>query len=71
MGEFLSKKLGAVQALMLGIPPKEWLIAGVVGVVVWAGLWILRDLIASRLGVHFAHPTQLVVLDKDRPALES
>jgi small-conductance mechanosensitive channel len=48
MGEFLSKKLGAVQALMLGIPPKEWLIAGVVGVVVWASLWILRDLIASR-----------------------
>jgi small-conductance mechanosensitive channel len=48
MGEFLSKKIGAVQALMLGIPPKEWLIAGVVGVVVWASLWILRDLIASR-----------------------
>ena len=33
---------------MLGIPPTEWLIAGIVGVVVWAGLWILRDLIASR-----------------------
>jgi small-conductance mechanosensitive channel len=48
MGEFLSKKLGAVQALMLGIPATEWLIAGVVGVVVWASLWILRDLIASR-----------------------
>ena len=33
---------------MLGIPATEWLIAGVVGAVVWAGLWILRDLIASR-----------------------
>jgi small-conductance mechanosensitive channel len=48
MGEFLSKKLGAAQALLLGIPPTEWLIAGIVGVLVWAFLWILRDLIASR-----------------------
>ena len=48
MGEFLSKKLGDVQALLLGIPPTEWLIAAIVGVVVWASLWILRDLIASR-----------------------
>lgn len=48
MGEFLSKKLGAVQALLLGIPPTEWLIAAIVGVLVWASLWILRDLIASR-----------------------
>ena len=48
MGDFLSKKLGAVQALLLGIPPSEWLIAGGVGVIVWASLWILRDLIASR-----------------------
>jgi len=48
MGEFISKKLDAMQALLLGIPPKDWLIAAVVGVVVWAALWILRDLIASR-----------------------
>jgi small-conductance mechanosensitive channel len=48
MGDYLSKKLGAIQALLLGIPPTEWLIAGIVGVVVWGALWILRDLIASR-----------------------
>jgi len=48
MGDYLSKKLGALQALLLGIPAMDWLIAGVVGVVVWAALWILRDLIASR-----------------------
>jgi len=48
MREFLSGKLGAAQALLLGIPPTEWLIAGGIGVVVWASLWILRDLIASR-----------------------
>ena len=28
MGEFLSKKLGAVQALLLGIPPADWLLGG-------------------------------------------
>jgi small-conductance mechanosensitive channel len=48
MSEFLSRKLGAVQALLLGIPPAEWLIAGIVGAIIWAALWILRDLIASR-----------------------
>ncbi len=48
MGEFLSKKLGAMQALLLGIPPAEWLLAAIVGAVVWAALWIVRDLIAAR-----------------------
>ncbi len=48
MGEFLSKKLGALQALLLGIPPAEWLLAAIVGAVVWAALWIVRDLIAAR-----------------------
>src|ERR1700733_11451520 len=48
MREFLLKKLGAVQALLLGIPAAEWLIAVVIGAVVWTSLWILRDLIASR-----------------------
>jgi small-conductance mechanosensitive channel len=48
MSEFLSKKLDAMQALLLGIPPREWLIAAIVGVVVWVGLWVLRELIASR-----------------------
>jgi len=48
MSEFLSKKIGALQALLLGISPKEWLIAGITGAIVWAGLWILRNLIAAR-----------------------
>ena len=48
MGDYLSKKIGAVQGLLLGVPPMEWLIAGIVGVIVWGSLWILRDLIASR-----------------------
>ena len=52
MSEFLAKKFGAVQALLLGIPPTEWLIAGTIGVVVWAALWVLRNLIASRYKKH-------------------
>ena len=48
MSEFLSKKLGAAQALLHGIPAAEWLIAGVIGALVWGSLWVLRDLIASR-----------------------
>jgi small-conductance mechanosensitive channel len=48
MSQFLDEKLKYVQSLLLGIPATEWLIAGVIGVVVWTGLWILRDLIASR-----------------------
>jgi small-conductance mechanosensitive channel len=47
MGGYLSKKLGAAEALLLGIPPTEWLIAAIVGVTLWAMLWILRDLIAA------------------------
>jgi small-conductance mechanosensitive channel len=48
MSDFLSRKLSAAQALLLGIAPTDWLIAGILGVVVWVALWILRDLIASR-----------------------
>jgi small-conductance mechanosensitive channel len=54
MSEYLSNKFGAVQALLLGIPPTEWLIAAIIGVVVWAGLWVLRDLIASRYKKYFS-----------------
>ncbi len=53
MIKFLHEKLGSLQALLLGIPATEWLIAGVAGAVVWACLWILRDLIASRYKKYF------------------
>ncbi len=52
MGDYLSKKLGALEALLLGIPPGEWLIAAIVGLTIWAGLWILRDLTAARYKRH-------------------
>src|SRR5579872_1312627 len=52
MGEYLAKKLGAAQALLLGIAPADWLIAGGIGVIVWAALWIVRNWIAARYKKH-------------------
>jgi small-conductance mechanosensitive channel len=48
MSDFIARKINAVQALLFGIPPADWLIAAVVFMVVWGALWIVRDLIASR-----------------------
>lgn len=81
MGEYLSKKLAAAEALLLGIPPTEWPIAAIVSVTIWAGLWILRDLIGARHQRHstsrnatmirlIAYPAQVVILDRQRIALE-
>src|SRR3984893_7540807 len=48
MGAFFSHEIDAVQRLLLSNSISDWLIAGIVAVAVWAGLWILRQLIASR-----------------------
>ena len=54
MTDFLSHKIAAVQRLLLGNSLMDWLLAGVVAVAVWSGLWILRQLIASRYKKHAA-----------------
>ena len=54
MTDFLSHKIDAVQRLLLGNSLMDWLLAGVVAVAVWSGLWILRQLIASRYKKHAA-----------------
>jgi small-conductance mechanosensitive channel len=48
MGDYLAHQFGAMQRLLASNSLTEWLIGGVVGVAVWSGLWILRQLIASR-----------------------
>src|SRR3984885_9740583 len=48
MGAFFSHKIDAVQRLLLSNSISDWLIAGIVAVAVWSGLWIVRQLIASR-----------------------
>jgi len=47
-GDFLTHKIDAVQRLLLNNSLADWLIAGIVAIAVWSGLWILRRLIASR-----------------------
>jgi small-conductance mechanosensitive channel len=48
MGEYLSHKIDAAQRLLLGNSLTDWLVAGIVAIAVWSGLWILRRLMASR-----------------------
>ena len=50
MTDYLTQKLGAVEGLLLGNSPSEWLIAAGLAFTVWGTLWILRRLIASRYG---------------------
>ena len=61
MGEYLSHKVEAVQRLLLGNSLMDWLVAGIVAVAVWSGLWILRRLFASRYEKYSgaAHPAPL------------
>jgi small-conductance mechanosensitive channel len=55
MNDFIAKRISAFQALLLGIPPTDWLIAAIVFVVVWAALWIVRELIAKRYRKSSSH----------------
>jgi small-conductance mechanosensitive channel len=48
MSAFFSLKFEAVQRLLLSNALGDWLIAGIVAVATWSGLWILRRLIVSR-----------------------
>jgi small-conductance mechanosensitive channel len=48
MGEYLSHKIEAVQRLLLGNSLMDCLVAGILAVAVWSGLWILRRVTASR-----------------------
>jgi small-conductance mechanosensitive channel len=48
MSDYFSRKIGAVQALLLGNSLTDWLTAAFVAVAVWTALWVLRKLIASR-----------------------
>ena len=48
MGDYLSRKIGAAQGLLLGNPLTGWLTAAIVAAAVWTALWILRQIIASR-----------------------
>jgi small-conductance mechanosensitive channel len=48
MGDYVAKKIGAVNGLLLGNSLKDWMTAAIVAAAVWAALWVLRKAIASR-----------------------
>jgi small-conductance mechanosensitive channel len=48
MIDYLTKKLGTVEGLLLGNSLSEWLIAAGLALAIWGALWVLRRLIASR-----------------------
>jgi len=47
MSDYLSHKIESVHQLLLSNSLTEWLIAGIVALAVWSGLWILRRLTAA------------------------
>jgi small-conductance mechanosensitive channel len=52
MRDYLSQKIEALERLLLGNSLTDWLVAGIVAVAVWTGLWIVRRLIAARYQKH-------------------
>jgi small-conductance mechanosensitive channel len=48
MGDYLSRKIGDVQGLLLGNSLMDWASAAFVATLIWATLWILRKLTAAR-----------------------
>jgi len=61
MGDFLSHKIDAAHQLLLSNSLADWLIAGIVAVAVWSGLWILRHLIASHYKNHSAGQNRMPI----------
>ncbi len=48
ISDYLTHKIDALRELLHSNSLTDWLIAGIVAVAVWAGLWIVRRLVASR-----------------------
>jgi small-conductance mechanosensitive channel len=48
INDYLTHKITVAQQLLRSNSLTDWLIAGIVAVAVWSGLWVLRRLVASR-----------------------
>src|ERR1700733_2711050 len=48
ISDYLTHKINVVRELLHSNSLTDWLIAGIVAVAVWVGLWIVRRLVASR-----------------------
>ncbi|MEA3133741.1 MAG: hypothetical protein QOG17_1587 [Gammaproteobacteria bacterium] len=64
MADFLKLTLGASERIFYGNSLADWLVAGIVAVLVWSGLSLLRRLIASRYRrystAHHSTPIRLI-----------
>jgi small-conductance mechanosensitive channel len=54
MGDYLLHKFDVARALALSNSLLDWLIAGIVAIAVWSGLWILRRFAATYFAKHSA-----------------
>ena len=52
MADFLQDTSALSEQLLLGNSLADWLMAGIVAIAVWFGLWIVRRLIAARYKKH-------------------
>jgi hypothetical protein len=64
MAELLKHTLGNSERVFYGNSLADWVAAGVVAVALWAALWIVRRLIASRYTQYSTadHPTPIRVI---------
>jgi small-conductance mechanosensitive channel len=61
MSDYLSHKIVSVHQLLLSNSLTEWLIAGIAGLAVWSGLWILRWLIGAHYKKYSAAHNRLPI----------
>ena len=64
MADFLKDTLGISGRVFYGNALAAWVVAGLVAIAVWSGLWVLRHLIASRYTQYSTadHPTPIRVI---------
>ncbi len=59
MNDYFAHKIDAVAKLLLSNSLWDWLIAAMIGIAVWSGLWILRRLITARFEKYSAAQRRL------------
>ena len=61
ISDYLTHKIDAVRELLHSNSLTDWLIAGIVAVAVWVGLWIVRRLVAARYKKYSAAQNRMPV----------
>jgi small-conductance mechanosensitive channel len=61
MSDYISHKFDSLHQLLLSNTLTEWLIAGIVALAVWSGLWILRRIVAAHYKKYSAAHNRLPI----------